>query len=197
MARPTPFAALAAFALSIALLPASAGAETFKFVGTTFRSCWEDTEGFTAPPDLQPIPLPPGNPAGTHFLRLTTQSSSGTTIFNTDGTVTSTDITSTTIRNTTTSRVGVSEVACNGTWTLDAPTQQVGTTSTCNFTNTIGGSSTGTVSSHVIYRLAGTTLVRVDPATPVVETVNVLTGPGAPFSYQRVCSFSGTLHIVQ
>jgi hypothetical protein len=197
MARRLRFAALTALALSVAVLPAVADAETVKFVGTSFRACWEDTEGFTAPPDLQPIPLPSGTPPGTHFLRLTTQSNSGTTIFNTDGTVTSTDLISTSIRNTTTSRVGVSELTCNGTWTLDAAAGRVATTSTCDFTNTVGGASTGTVTAHSFYRLAGTTLIRVDPATPVVETVNVLTGPGAPYSYQRACTVSGVLQLVQ
>ena len=197
MARSMRFAALTVLALSVAALPAVAGAATFTFVGTTFRACWEDTEGFTAPPDLQPNPLPSGNPLGTHFVRLITQANSGTTVFNTDGTVTSTDIISTSIRNTTTSRVGVSEVACNGTWTLDGAAGRVATTSTCDFTNTIGGASTGNSTSHALYRLAGTTLIRIDPATPVVETVNVLTGPGAPFSYQRVCTVSGALHLAQ
>lgn len=196
MSRRTLFAALTALVLSLATAPAPSGAETFKFLGTGFRSCWEDTEGFTAPPDLQPIPLPPGNPPGTHFLRLTTQSNSAIVTFNTDGTVTSTDVISTSIRNTTTSRVGVSEVTCNGTWSLDPTTQQVSTTGTCEFTNTVGGTSTGTSTSHSFYRLAGTTLVRIDPATPVVETVNVLTGSGAPFSYQRVCASTGSLHLV-
>ena len=111
--------------------------------------------------------------------------------------MTSTDIISTSIRNTTTSRVGVSEVACNGTWTLDAATGRVATTSACNFTNTIGGSSTGTSTSHALYRLAGTTLIRIEPATPVVETINVLTGPNAPYSYQRVCTVSGVIYLVQ
>lgn len=196
MTRRLRSALLVALGLSVAALPAVAAAETFKFVGTTFRSCWEDTEGFTAPPDLQPIPLPSGNPPGTHFLRLTTSSNSGTTVFNTDGTLTSTDVNSTTIRNTTTSRVGVSEVACQGTWILDAAAQRINTTSTCNFTNTVGGTSTGTSTSHASYRLSDAILVRVNPAVPVVETVNVLTGPGAPFSYQRVCATSGTLHLV-
>ena len=78
MSRHFRFAAFTVLVLSVAVLPAVAAAETFKFVGTSFRACWEDTEGFTAPPDLQPNPLPSGNPAGTHFLRLTTQSNSGT-----------------------------------------------------------------------------------------------------------------------
>lgn len=196
MTRRMLLAALAAFALSLASGAASVGAETFKFVGTGFRSCWEDTEGFTAPPDLQPIPLPAGNPPGTHFLRLTTQSNSSTVIFNTDGTVTSTGVISTSIRNTTTGRVGVSEVTCQATWTLDATTQRVSTSGTCQFANTIGGASTGTSTSQALYQITGTTLVRIDPPTPVVETVNVLTGPGAPFSYQRVCANTGSLHLV-
>jgi hypothetical protein len=73
----------------------------------------------------------------------------------------------------------------------------VSTTSTCTFDNTIGGSSTGTISSHALYQLAGTTLVRIDPPTPIVETVNVQTGPNAPFSYQRLCASSGALHLSQ
>ena len=197
MTRRLRFAALSALVLSIAVLPALAGAETFKFMGTTFRSCWEDTEGFTAPPDLQPIPLPSGNPPGTHFLRLTTQSNSGTTAFNSDGTVTGSDITSTSVRNTTTSRIGVSKVNCSGTWTLDPVTMQVSTSSTCDFTNTVGGTTTGTTTSHGLYQLAGTTLIRIDPPTPFVEKLDVLTGPNTPFSYQRVCTVSGTLHLVQ
>jgi hypothetical protein len=198
MTRRLLFASLAALGLSVAVLPASAGADTFTFVGSSFRSCWEDTEGFTAPPDLQPIPLPGGSPAGTHFLRLTSHSISATTIFNTTGTVTVTDNVATAIRNTTTGRVGSSQATCTGTWTFDPATQRVNTTSTCNVTDTIGDANTATVvSTQAIYRLAGTILVRIEPATPVVETVNVLTGTGAPFSYQRVCGFSGTLHLVQ
>jgi hypothetical protein len=180
-----------------AFLPALVSADTFTFAGTTFRSCWEDTEGFTPAPDLQPNPLPAGNPPGTHFVRLTTIASSQTVTFNSDGSTSSSDNLSTSIRNTATSRIGVSNVTCNGTWTFDQATQRIATTGTCNFTNTIGGSSTGTLTSHSIYRLAGTTLVRIDPDTPIVETVDVLTGPGAPFSYQRVCGSSGTLHLAQ
>ena len=197
MSRRLLFAALAALGLSVAILPASAGAATFTFVGTTFRSCWEDTEGFTAPPDLQPIPLPSGNPPGTHFLRLTTSANSSTVIFDTNGTVTTTDNISTSIRDTTTSRVAVSQLTCTGTLTFDPASQRVDTTSTCNFTNTIGGASTGTFGTRAIYRVVGTTLVRLQPATPEVETFNVLTGSGAPFSFQRVCGASGTLHLVQ
>jgi hypothetical protein len=192
----TLIALLATFAVCLALVPARAGAESFTFTGTTFRSCWEDTEGFTAPPDLQPIPLPGGTPPGTHFLRLTTGSNSGTVTLNTDGTVTTTSQ-STTIRNTTTSRVGVSEVTCNGTWTFDPAALRLETTGQCNFANTIGGANTGTTPLNVSYRLVGTTLVRVEPATPPIETVNVLTGANAPFSYQRLCAVSGTLHLVQ
>jgi hypothetical protein len=175
----------------------AASADTIKFVGSGFRSCWEDTEGFTSPPDLQPIPLPGGTPPGTHFIRMTTFSTSSTTVFDTDGTVTSTDATSTVIRNTTTSRVGVSQIDCTGTWTIDPAALQVSTVSTCTFENTIGGANTGTLTSHALYRLAGTTLVRLDPPTPVVETVDVQTGPNAPFSYQRVCASSGSLHLAQ
>jgi len=188
-------ALVAAIGLSFSVLPVSAGAATFTLAGTTFRSCWEDTEGFTSPPDLQPIPLPAGSP-GTHFLRQTDTSTSSTVVLNTNGTLTST-ITGTTIRSTTTGRVNGSETVCNGTWTFDAATQRLSTTSTCNFTNTFGGSSTGTLDQQAIYRLAGTILVLAEPPTPVVETVNVLTGSGAPFSYQRVCGRSGTLHLVQ
>ena len=196
MTRRVLLGALAALGLSVAILPASAGAATFTFVGTTFRSCWEDTEGFTAPPDLQPIPLPSGTPPGTHFLRLTTSANSSTVIFDTSGTLTSTE-TTTNIRSTTTTRVGVSETTCTGTLTFDPATQRVETTSTCNFASTIGGASTGTLGARRIYRVVGTTLVRLDPATPDVETVNVLTGSGAPYSFQRVCGHSGTLHLVQ
>jgi hypothetical protein len=170
-------------------------AETIRFTGSGFRACWEDTEGFTSPPDLQPNPLPGGTPPGTHFVRFTTFTSSGTTVFDTNGTLTSTDLTSTSIRNTTTSRVGVSQIDCTGTWTLDAATLRVSTASTCTFENTIGGSNTGTLTSHALYQIAGATLVRIDPPTPVVETVTVETGPNAPFSYQRVCATSGALHL--
>jgi hypothetical protein len=189
-------ALLAALGLSFAVLPVSTGAATFNFAGTTSRSCWEDTEGFTSPPDLQPIALPAGSPPGTHFLRQTDTAIFSTVALNTDGTLTSTS-TGTTIRGTTTGRVNGSETACNGTWTFDAATQRLSTTTTCSFTNTVGGSSTGTLDQHTIYRLAGTILVLVEPTTPLVETVNVLTGSGAPFSYQRVCGRSGTLHLVQ
>jgi hypothetical protein len=190
-------ALLAALAVGLAILPAPVSAETITFVGSSFRSCWEDTEGFTSPPDLQPNPLPGGTPPGTHFLRLTTSTNAGTTIFDTNGTVTSTDSTTTSIRNTTTGRVNVSQVDCTGTWSLDPATLRVSTDSTCSFENTIGGASTGTTTSQALYQLAGTTLVRINPPTPVVETVNVLTGPGAPFSYQRVCAASGALHLSQ
>jgi hypothetical protein len=192
MNRRVAFAVLTVLGVCLMVLPAVAFAATFTFEGTTYRSCWDDTEGFTAPPDLQPIPLPGGNPPGVHFLRLVTAAVSSTVVFNTDGTLTSTN-TDTEIRNTTTGRVGVTINTCSGTWTFDAATQQVNTTRTCNFTNTIGGDSTGTSVSHVTYSLVGTTLVRVQPLTPEVVTVNVLTGTNAPFSFQQVCGGSQTL----
>ena len=196
MNRRLLFAVLPVLGVCVMVLPALSVAATFTFEGTAFRSCWDDTEGFTAAPDLQPNPLPGGNPPGTHFLRLTTTASSTTVIIDTNGTLTS-DSTSTTIRNTTTGRLGVTPFTCSGTWTFDAATQQFSDTLNCNFTTTTGGDSTGTFVRLATYRVAGTTLVLIEPPTPVVETVNVLTGSGAPFSYQRVCGTSQTLFFVQ
>jgi hypothetical protein len=190
--------ALAALGLSLVVLPVSAGAATFTLVGTTARSCWEDTEGFTAPPDLQPNPLPAGSPPGTHFLRMTNHSTSSTVVLDTNGTVIVTDTITATIRNTTSGRVGGSQATCSGNWTFDAGTQRLTTTTTCNVTDLVGDSNTATiVATQAVYRLAGTILVRLETAPPPVETINVLTGPGAPFTYQRVCGASGTLHLVQ
>jgi hypothetical protein len=192
------FAALTTLLVCSVVASAPVGAATFTFVGSLFRSCWEDTEGFTAAPDLQPNPLPGGSPTGTHFMRFTTQGNSRTVVFNTDGTVAVTEDISTAIRNTTSGRVGGSSTTCNGTWTFDAGTQVLSTDSTCNFTGIVGGANSGTITNaKTTYRVAGTTLVLLEPTTPVVETVNVLTGNGAPFSYDRVCGRSGSLYFVQ
>ncbi len=196
MNRRVAFAVLTVLGVCLLVLPAVASAATFTFAGTTFRSCWDDTEGFTAAPDLQPIPLPGGTPPGVHFLRQVTAAVSATIVFSTDGTLTSTN-TDTEIRNTTTGRVGVTMNTCSGTWTFDAATQQVTTTRNCNFTNTIGGDSTGTSVSHATYILAGLTLVRIQPLTPEVVTVNVQTGANAPFSFQQVCGGSQALFFVK
>lgn len=186
-------AALTILTVCLAGLPAPAVAQTFTFLGTGLRSCWEDTEGFTAAPDLQPIPLPAGDPPGTHFRRRSDLTTSSTVIINTNGTHT-TSIISTIVRNTGTS-IAVSTSTCSGPVTFDNGTQTLSVTNNCSFTNTIGGNSTGTLVTHTDYSLAGTTLVRREPSTPEVETVNVLTGTGAPFSYQRVCASTGSLHL--
>jgi hypothetical protein len=188
-------------ALMLALLAAgvqSASAASFTFADTTFRSCWEDTEGFDA--NLQPRPLPSPLPAGTHFIRLTTSSDTGDFILNLDGTFTSTTI-NTNIRNVGVGngQVGVSHSTCNGTWTFDAGSQTLNTQATCTFTNTTGGTNTGTVTGGAsVYQLAGTILVRIGPDPPPVATVHVdQNGPTAAFDYQRVCSHSTTLHFLK
>jgi hypothetical protein len=182
------------FAVALALLAAgaqSAAAATFTFAGTQTRSCLEDTEGFSA---FQPIPLPSPLPGGVHFLRSTTSSDSQTFVLNTDGTYTST-IVGTIIRPAGNGQTIVSHSTCNGSWTFDAGPLMLHTQGTCAFTDTIGGTSTGTVTGlQSDYQLAGTILVRLDPDPPVIETVHVnQNGPTAAFDYQRVCARSATL----
>jgi hypothetical protein len=178
----------------LALLAAgaqSAAAATFTFAGTQTRSCWEDTEGFDA---FQPKPLPAPLPGGIHFLRFTTSSDSQTFALNTDGTYTST-IVATILRTVGNGQTLVSHSTCNGTWTFDAGPLILHTQGTCAFTDTIGGTSTGTATGlQSDYQLAGTILVRLDPDPPVIEAVHVNQNPPTPaFDYQRVCARSATL----
>lgn len=178
MNRRLALTAFTALSVCFTLTPMPAHAATFTLVGSSFRSCVEDTEGFTAAPDFQPNPLPGGNPTGTHFLRVTNHANQVTT----------------NIRNTTPPRILVVTSTCNGTWNFDVGAQEFSTATTCSFSDIVPGPSTGTIGNlHATYRIAGTSLVRVEPTTPVVETVNVATGTGAPFSYQRICGTSATL----
>ena len=194
MNRRLALTAFTALSVCFTLTPMAAHAATFTLVGSSFRSCVEDTEGFTAAPDFQPNPLPGGNPTGTHFLRVTNHANSTTLVIDTNGTVTVTDQVTTNIRNTTPPRILVVTSTCNGTWNFDVGAQEFSTATTCSFSDIVPGPSTGTIGNlHATYRIAGTSLVRVEPTTPVVETVNVATGTGAPFSYQRICGTSATL----
>jgi hypothetical protein len=184
-------ATLVAAALSIVSLATPAHAQSVQFQASIQRTCLEDTAGFDA--NLQPNPLPANPPPGSvNFIRRTHTSELYVLTFNADGSFTSQGST-TTIRSN--NSVGESTFSCAGTFAVNADLS-VDTTITpaCPFQEANGES--GTVAgggSHLKVAQGIGHLLISSPHPPHVETVNVTTNPGgSPFSFERVCGRSGS-----
>jgi len=188
-----PFIMATAVALSLAGLAGGkpAAAQPFLFQSSTKLSCWEDTAGFDV--NMQPIPLTgPASPVNfshptesSHFVLIT---------FNADGTVAIQGQAST-IRPTATNVFAESTFNCTGTAAFNPSTLTVTvTTTSCTFQDTLPAASTGTTSgSQAIYKVTQGIGLQVTAAhPPSVETVSVVTGPNAPFSFQRICTSAGS-----
>jgi hypothetical protein len=184
------FTAMIAVALSIAAVASPAHAQSVQFQASVQRTCVEDTAGFDA--NLQPNPLPANPPAGsTNFIRQTSGADFTMYTFNGDGTF-STQGTSTNIR--TNNTVGESTFNCTGTFSVNAGLS-LSTSASCTFQDSIPNMDSGTVtgSSSMIQITQGINLLMISSSLPpTVETVNVTVPGGNPFSYQRVCTRAGS-----
>ncbi len=192
-----------AIGLSLVALAGQSQAQSVQFQGSVQSTCWEDTAGFDA--SLQPNPLPVSPPPGsTNFLRRS--HSADFTVYTLDAAL---NISSTGnhshIRSGGTSFVE-STSTCSGSFVINTlpgrdpnliDNLDLVTSSSCTFQDTVPSGASGTVTGiHTILQLTqGIDLLMVSAQhPPSIETVNVTNNPGGqPYSYQRLCERAGSL----
>jgi len=185
-----------AIAVALALMALAdlrpAAAQPMQFQTSSKVSCWEDTAGFSA--NLQPL-TPPGSVSPVNFSRPSEAANFTLVIFGLDGASVTLQGQDSTFRPTAANPFSESTFTCAGTFVFDPVTQRITvTTTSCTFQDTLPSPGSGTITGGVILYQAteGIALQLTAPHPPVVETVNVTTGPNAPYSYQRVCARAGT-----
>ena len=179
-------------ALSLVALAGESQADqtSIQFKASDQHTCWEDTAGFDA--NLQPNPLPANPPPGSiNFIRQTHGADFSVLTFNADGTFTSQGTTSTIRSNTS---FGESTFSCSGTFAVQ-PNLSVTTNPACTFQNTVPSGDHGTITggASLLQVTQGIELLMLSSLhPPVIETVNVTVPDGTPFTFQRLCTRAGS-----